>query len=102
MSEKQYRASQILRILGSPVAYRIVHCLARRRRRPSDLAKELHCAPSTIVNHLKALKLCQICRYHSVSHGRTGRATEYWIRDPKIVDILRSVEEFVARSYPMA
>jgi predicted transcriptional regulator len=75
------RTSQFCRILGNPLAYRIVRLLDGRRRRPSELAEALGTSATAVVNQLKHLKLAGIVRFHSSGVRRGGRKVEYWLAD---------------------
>jgi predicted transcriptional regulator len=75
------RASHFCRILGNPLAYRIVRLLDGHRRRPMDLARLLGASATSVVNQLKHLKLAGVVRYHSSGIRRAGRKVEYWLAD---------------------
>lgn len=75
------RASQFCRILGNPLAYRIVRLLDGKRRRPMELAKILGVSATSIVNQLKHLKIAGAVRYQSSGVRRAGRKVEYWLAD---------------------
>lgn len=75
------RTSQFCRILGNPLAYRIVRLLDGKRRRPMELAKILGVSSTAVVNQLKYLKLAGAVRYASSGVRRAGRKVEYWLSD---------------------
>jgi predicted transcriptional regulator len=78
------RTSQFCRILGNPLAYRIVRMLDGKRRRPVELARELGASATSIVNQLKHLKLAGIVRTRSSGIRRGGRKVEYWLDSPAV------------------
>ncbi|HXX94518.1 MAG TPA: ArsR family transcriptional regulator [Planctomycetota bacterium] len=78
------RTSQFCRILGNPLAYRIVRLLEGRRRRPMELAKLLGVSATAVVNQLKHLKIAGVVRYHSSGVRRAGRKVEYWLADQEL------------------
>lgn len=91
------RASQFCRVLGNPLAYRIVRLLDGARRRPKDLARALHVSPTAVVNQLKHLKLMGVVRFRSSGVRRAGRKVEYWLADPSLNRRLRDIERAVGR-----
>ena len=78
------RTSQFCRILGNPLAYRIVRLLDGRRRRPVELARSLGASPTAVVNQLKYLKLAGFVRTRSTGIRRGGRKVEYWLDSPAV------------------
>jgi len=78
------RTSQFCRILGNPLAYRIVRLLDGRRRRPVELARALGASPTAVVNQLKHLKLAGLVRTRSTGIRRGGRKVEYWLDNPAL------------------
>ena len=86
------RTSQFCRILGNPLAYRIVRLLAGKRRRPIGLARALGASPTSVVNQLKYLKLAGVVRYHSTGVRRAGRKVEYWLADRRVGRSLDGLE----------
>ena len=91
------RASQFFRILGNPLAYRIVRLLDGKRRRPMELARALGASPTSVVNQLKHLKLAGVVRYHSTGVRRAGRKVEYWLADRKLAHRVQLLEHTVGR-----
>jgi DNA-binding transcriptional ArsR family regulator len=75
------RGSQLCRILGNPLAYRIVRILGEGRRRPMDLARLLGVSASAVVNQLKPLKISGLVRFESTGFRRAGRKVEYFLAD---------------------
>jgi predicted transcriptional regulator len=95
------RTSQFCRILGNPLAYRIVRLLGGRKRRPMDLARLLGVSATAVVNQLRQLKIAGAVAYSSSGVRRAGRKVEYWLSDPALLRTLehleRSVRAFAAR-----
>ena len=85
------RASQFCRILGNPLAYRIVRLLDGKRRRPMELAKILGVSATSVVNQLKHLKIAGAVRYRSSGVRHAGRKVEYWLFDRALA---RSLDDF--------
>ncbi|HTF57730.1 MAG TPA: ArsR family transcriptional regulator [Planctomycetota bacterium] len=86
-TEDRARAhAQVFRILGNPLAYRIVLALGRGRRRPIELARDLNASAPAIVNQLKVLKIAGIVHYASTAERRKGRKVTYWLSDPGVLD----------------
>ena len=86
------RGSQLCRILGNPIAYRIVRILGGGRRRPMELAKELGVSASAVVNQLKPLKIAGVVRFLSTGFRRAGRKVEYYLADPGLARRLDVLE----------
>jgi len=86
------RSSQLCRILGNPLAYRIVRILGEGRRRPMELAKELGVSASAVVNQLKPLKIAGVVRFQSTGFRRAGRKVEYYLADPALAKRLDGLE----------
>jgi len=91
------RSSQVCRILGNPLAYRIVRILGAGRRRPVELARELEVSASAVVNQLKNLKLAGLVRFSSSGVRRAGRKVEYWLADRTLARDLRTLERTLGR-----
>jgi predicted transcriptional regulator len=89
------RASQFCRILGNPLAYRIVRLLDGHRRRPMELAKILGVSATAVVNQLKHLKIAGAVHYASSGVRRAGRKVEYWLSDRSLARSLDSLEKCV-------
>ncbi|HZN61427.1 MAG TPA: metalloregulator ArsR/SmtB family transcription factor [Planctomycetota bacterium] len=81
--------SHIFRILGNPLAYRIVLALGRGRLRPIELSQELGASAPAIVNQLRVLKIAGMVRYASTAERRKGRKVFYWLSDPGVLDACR-------------
>jgi predicted transcriptional regulator len=89
-SEQQLRAqAHIFRILGNPLAYRIVLALGRGRLRPVELSQELGVSAPAIVNQLRIMKLAGIVQYASTAERRKGRKVFYWLSDPAVLDVCK-------------
>ncbi len=86
------RSSQLCRILGNPIAYRIVRLLGGGRRRPMDLARLLGVSASAVVNQLKPLKIAGVVRFQSSGFRRAGRKVEYYLADPALARRLDALE----------
>ena len=86
------RGSQLCRILGNPIAYRIVRILGGGRRRPMDLAKEIGVSASAVVNQLKPLKIAGVVLFQSTGFRRAGRKVEYYLADPGLARRLDGLE----------
>lgn len=87
------RTSQFCRILGNPLAYRIVRLLDGKRRRPMELAKILGVSATSIVNQLKHLKIAGAVRYNSSGVRRAGRKVEYWLSDRSLTRAIDDLEK---------
>ena len=89
-AEEQARAhSHVFRILGNPLAYRIILALGRGKLRPIELSAELGASAPAIVNQLRVLKISGIVRYASTAERRKGRKVYYWLADPAVYDACR-------------
>jgi predicted transcriptional regulator len=86
------RSSQLCRILGNPIAYRIVRLLGDGRRRPIELSRALGVSAPAVVNQLKNLKLAGVVRYESSGLRRAGRKVEYWLADRSLARRLDALE----------
>jgi predicted transcriptional regulator len=89
------RASQFCRILGNPLAYRIVRLLDGRRRRPMDLARLLGVSAAAVVNQLRSLKIAGAVSYSSSGVRRAGRKVEYWLSDRSLARAMDVLERTV-------
>lgn len=89
------RTSQFCRIIGNPLAYRIVRLLDGRKRRPMELARLLGVSPTAVVNQLKHLKIAGIVRYQSSGVRRAGRKVEYWLTDRHLARCVDDLERCV-------
>ncbi len=91
------RTSLFCRILGNPLAYRIVRMLDGQRRRPVELARALGASATAVVNQLKHLKLAGIVRTHSTGVRRGGRKVEYWLEAPSLGRCIGELERAFRR-----
>ena len=91
------RTSQFCRIIGNPLAYRIVRLLDGKKRRPMELARTLGVSPTSVVNQLKHLKIAGVVRYHSTGIRRAGRKVEYWLSDRTLGHRISQLERTVGR-----
>ena len=87
----------MFRVLGNPLALRIVLAIGRGRKRPMELAKELGSSASGIVNQLRLMKITGVVRFHSTAERRKGRKVTYWLTDPALLDLCRQMEQLMAR-----
>ncbi len=89
------RTSQFCRILGNPLAYRIVRLLDGRRRRPMELARLLGVSATAVVNQLKHLKIAGAVSFASSGVRRAGRKVEYWLSDRSLARAMDALEKTV-------
>lgn len=92
MRETAYRASRWFRVLGNPLAYRVVVTMGARRKGVTELAGALGCPVSVISETLRHLREVDIVRYET-----SGRNKEYWVKDARVPVLLRQVERMVDR-----
>lgn len=92
MRETSYRASRWFRVLGNPLAYEVVRVLGRRRVSVTDLAGELRQRVSTTSNTLRHLRQVDLVRYET-----EGRNKVYWVKDGRVLALMRHVERMVDR-----
>jgi transcription initiation factor IIE alpha subunit len=90
MSETDYRASRVCRILGNPTAYQIIKCLLKGEKTPTELAKEIGVSITTISDALRHLRNINIVRYKVDVNERI-----YWLKDQVIPGIISKLEDFV-------
>ncbi len=91
------RTSQFCRILGNPLAYRIVRRLDGRTLRPMELARDLGVSATSVVNQLKHLKLAGVVHFRSSGIRRAGRKVEYWLADGRLGRTVESLENCVRK-----
>ncbi|HEY3226940.1 MAG TPA: ArsR family transcriptional regulator [Planctomycetota bacterium] len=102
-TEERARAhAQVFRILGNPLAYRIVLALGRGRRRPIELSRELGASAPAIVNQLKVMKIAGIVHYASTAERRRGRKVTYWLSDPGVLNACRRLAGAMGRIWRSA
>lgn len=92
MSETQYRASRVCRILGNPTAYQILTVLHGSRRTPSEVAREMRISLPLASATLRILRNIDVVRYET-----KGKEKIYWIKDETILEICVKLEKFVSR-----
>ncbi len=90
MPETMYRASRCCRVLGNPTAYLILRCLEHERKKPGDLSEQLEIPIATISMTLRHLRQLDMVRYET-----NGTSKEYWVKDPKVLDMLDTIEQLV-------
>jgi hypothetical protein len=92
MRETWYRASRWMRVMGNPMAYRIVKALGTQQRHVKDLKTVLGEPVSTISNTLRQLRQVDIVRYETA-----GSHKVYWVKDARLLALLRKTERMVDR-----
>lgn len=90
MPETMYRASRCCRILGNPTAYLILRFLGTKHKTPSEIGQGLHLTLPAVSITLRQLRNLDLVRYET-----KGITREYWVKDPKVPDILSSLEAWV-------
>jgi Mn-dependent DtxR family transcriptional regulator len=90
MPETMYRASRCCRVLGNPTAYLLLRSLDRCRKTPTDLSREMDISLPAVSATLRHLRQLELVRYET--HGRTK---VYWVKDRKVLTILRTLEDWV-------
>ncbi len=90
MPETEYRASRVCRVLGNPTAYGIIRKLGKTRKTPSELASEIGVSIQTISLTLRTMRNIDVVRYEP-----RGKKRVYWLKDPAVLKILDSLEDFV-------
>lgn len=98
MLETRYRASRIARVLGNPLIYEMLRFMGARRVTPTQIANHLKRSAPTVSNYLRSAKLAELVRYETASNPGRGHGTEYWLKDPRILEVLTELEAFVERS----
>jgi hypothetical protein len=91
MSETEFRASQICRVLGNPKIYALIKEMDRIGQASlAELAAAIGRSPSTTCIHLKTLRQTQLARYLN-----TEDRTLHRVKFPKILQIMRDLESLV-------
>jgi len=91
MSEREYRASRLCRVLGNPKTYAILKVLAKEKfASPSRLARVLKRSRSTISDHLRSLRNLDLVSFQRKKGGAT-----YWIKSVRLLRVLSELEDFV-------
>ena len=92
--ETEYRASRFCRIMGNPTAYQIVRYLIKKKRAsPTELVDEIGLSLQTICDTLRNLRNIDVIRYETLNKNKI-----YFLKDPKLVEILEDIERFVRRA----
>ncbi len=99
MLERAPGGSMLCRLLGNPLAYRIVVAIGRGRKRPIELSRELRASPSAIVNQLKLMKTAGLVRWHSTGIRRGGRVVEYWLADASLLRVCDGARDVMKRAH---
>jgi DNA-binding transcriptional ArsR family regulator len=92
MPETAYRASRWFRVLGNPMAYRLMRTLGARRLTVSELADELGAKLTTVSFTLRQLRQVDLVRYET-----DGLHKRYWVKDRRTLAMMRQVERMVDR-----
>jgi predicted transcriptional regulator len=100
--EKARAHSYVFRILGNPLAYRIILALGRGRLRPVELSQELGASAPAIVNQLRVLKIAGIVHFASTAERRKGRKVFYWLADPAVFDACKRLAGVMGRLWRAA
>ena len=93
MPETMYRASRCCRTLGNPTAYLILKCLGPKRKTPSRISQELEISRQAVSRTLRHLRDVDLVRYET-----KGQNKEYRIKDRLALDILGTLEQWVAKT----
>jgi DNA-binding transcriptional ArsR family regulator len=95
MPEPDYRASRLLKALGSPKAFALVKLLARHDvLNVEEMASQLHRTPSDVSKMLKPLRDLDVVRFQ-----KDGRYTLYTLKDRKSMEtLLHDAEEYTRKS----
>lgn len=92
MPETMYRASRCCRTLGNPTAYLIMRCFGRKRKTPGQISQELEISLPAVSRTLRYLRDVDLVRYET-----KGQNKEYWVKDPWVLDLLDTLEQWVQR-----
>jgi DNA-binding transcriptional ArsR family regulator len=92
MTETQYRASRVCRILGNPTAYQIIRLLEDKKMRPSDIAEDLGISVTLASATLRILRNIDVLRYET-----KGKEKYYWLKEETIESICNTLEKFVTK-----
>lgn len=87
MPETMYRASRFCRVLGNPTAYLILRRLDADRMSPTEIAEQLQISLPTVSMTLRHMREVDLVRYETVNLTK-----EYWVKDPKVLRIVRDIE----------
>ncbi|MFF9569113.1 ArsR/SmtB family transcription factor [Streptomyces sp. NPDC014685] len=90
------RTAATFGLLASPARLRILQALAQGETNVTNLLEQVGGAPSTISQHLAALKRAEL-----VGARRDGRRQVYFIEAPAVLTVMRLVgEQLSARPAP--
>lgn len=90
MAETEYRASRCCRVLGNPIAYRILRVLGERRMTPGEIAREIGRSPMVVSRTLRHLRQIDLVR-----HDAVGGRREYWLKRTETLLWLDALEGMV-------
>jgi DNA-binding transcriptional ArsR family regulator len=91
MSESQYRASRVCRVLGNPKSYQVLAILREMgSATPTELAPRLHRTMAATSIVLKSLRDIDLVRYQ-----RDGKNVIYRHKGAHVEKILETLEGFV-------
>ena len=95
MEEASYRTSRMFRVLGNPLAYRMIVMLREGPAHPGTLAVRLSRPPQTIARLGRELKLVDLISYanSAATDGRPG--VEYRLKDQTLEPILDAAEAYI-------
>jgi len=90
MPETMYRASRCCRVLGNPTAYLILRFLDTKRKTPTKVSQALRLSLPAVSFTMRELRNVDLVRYET-----KGITKEYWVKDPKVLEILSTLEAWV-------
>ena len=90
MPETMYRASRCCRVLGNPTAYRILRFLDTKRKTLTQVSQALRLSLPAVSFTMRELRNVDLVRYET-----KGITKEYWVKDPKVLEILSTLEAWV-------
>ena len=95
VQENRFRASQVCRILGSPIACALTLLLLDSGPLTlSKLVRHSRRSKQTTCYHLSRLRLVHLVRYETL-----GSETRYWIKYPdEVRRLVQALEGFVSRA----
>lgn len=93
MTEKDFRAARLLKILGNPLRYKICRALLRSPCTPTELSILVSRPLPAVSRALTLLNLAGLVCYHSHGHGVLYHPRH----SADLQSLLRGVERFVRR-----
>src|SRR5713226_2974562 len=92
VEEASYRQSRLCRLLGSPIAFAVVHLLAENKQMtPSEIARAVGRSVPRVSNVLAGLRLGEVVRYETA-----GKRNQYRLKHPQeIRHLLGALSRFV-------